>query len=105
MAVTSDGSVYTWGDNDSFQLGIGDLGGRFLPGLVPDLEVMDMVSAGRWQSLALAADGTGWAWGLNGEGQLGDGTTVEKSIPAQMLTPSGTIVLEAGGYHGLAVVS
>jgi alpha-tubulin suppressor-like RCC1 family protein len=78
----SDGSLWTWGNNDSGQLGDGTPLTRSTPTRVPGLTGITAIAAGDYHTLALAADGTVWAWGLNQAGQLGDDTPFGRSTPA-----------------------
>ena len=73
-AVTSGGLVYTWGRNDSGQLGNGGTADTNLPRAVPGITNAVDVSAGDDHTIVLLADGTVVAFGDSYEGQLGDGT-------------------------------
>jgi alpha-tubulin suppressor-like RCC1 family protein len=66
MALTSDGRVWTWGDNTSGELGTGTAGegtGSALAAPVAGLNRAVQVAAGPAASYALRSDGTVWAWG------------------------------------------
>lgn len=54
--------------------------------------------------LVLTTDGAVWAWGSNVEHQLGDGTTTDRTAPARVAFPAGTVVtsVSAGGTASLA---
>jgi hypothetical protein len=68
MALTSDGRVWTWGDNLFGNLGTGLRGpgtGSALAAPVAGLSGVVQVAAGTWASYALRSDGTVWAWGLD----------------------------------------
>ena len=86
IAVTTDGSVFTWGWNGGGQLGDGTTTNRFNPqkvifsGLQGDELIVD-VTAGWANSHAITSNGRLFAWGWNGDGQLGDGTTNPKYNP------------------------
>jgi alpha-tubulin suppressor-like RCC1 family protein len=75
-ALLEDGTVISWGANDSGQLGNGGLGSRSTPGINPKpsftpvavaglTEVVQVSAAGR-HALALRKDGTVYAWGSSG---------------------------------------
>ncbi|HYE81342.1 MAG TPA: FecR domain-containing protein [Clostridia bacterium] len=100
IAVRSDGTVWTWGDNYYGTLGMGKDGSGnnitdSLPHPVPQqaagLSDITAISAGQSHSLALKDDGTVWAWGYNyNYGQLGSGTTVyTNSMPSQVVGTEG----------------
>jgi alpha-tubulin suppressor-like RCC1 family protein len=105
LAVKSDGTLWSWGDNIFGQLGDGSTAySSMTPVQVPSLTGVVAVSAGHQHSLAVKSDGTFWAWGRNENGQLGDGTTVEqRTTPVNLL--GGVVAVAAGSYHSLAVKS
>src|SRR5689334_16951647 len=71
VAVRSDGSVWTWGDNARGELGNGSVNaGSSIPTQVAGLSNVVSVSARGYFILALKQDGTVWAWGQNTFGQL-----------------------------------
>ena len=94
LALTSDGTVWAWGENGYGQLGDGTNDDRWTPVQVLDKDGDDpltnitAISAGVDLSLALKSDGTVWAWGDNASGQLGDGTSgsgANSNLPVQVL--------------------
>jgi len=61
MAITKDGSLYSWGWNGHGSLGLGDNADRYTPSLIlPDIEA---VACGGSHTLALKKDGSLWSWG------------------------------------------
>ena len=90
VGVARDGTVYTWGHNESGQLGRTPTGtepaGR--PAPVPGPSGATGVSAGRTHSAAITGSGA-WAWGGNQYGQLGT-TTGNGAAPARVPNPKGT---------------
>jgi alpha-tubulin suppressor-like RCC1 family protein len=104
IALTADGSVYTFGRNNYGQLGDNTTTDRITPiqvikgayngntylGDTTNNPVIS-VSAGLGHSLALAADGMLYAFGYNNLGQLGDSSTTDKATP---------ILVKKGAYNG-----
>ena len=99
IALKSDGTVWTWGNNTLYQLGNNDINGtnQFVPVQVKDstgsayLGSIVAVMAGNNHSIAIKSDGTLWSWGLNTAGQLGDNDTgMNKMIPVQVRDMAGT---------------
>jgi uncharacterized repeat protein (TIGR01451 family) len=105
VAVRNDGTVWTWGENFSGQLGDGSSDPRSTPAPVPGLSAVNAVAAGNGFNLAVRNDGTVWAWGDNSSGQLGDGTTTRRLTPVQVSGLTGVTAVAAGGITSLAVKS
>ncbi len=115
VVIDSDGTLWSWGDNGSGQLGDGTTTKRNTP-----VRVQKETEAGvfednttKWKAVAvgdrvtvgLAEDGTLWSWGLNTSGQLGDGTTTNRNTPVRVQKAGITWkAVSAGYYHtvGLA---
>ena len=79
VALTTDGRVWTWGDNASGQLGDQSAGFRCTPAVV--LTDGETISAGAAHTLVTKTDGGVWAWGRNDQGQLGDGRVDDRDTP------------------------
>ena len=105
LALHTDGTVYSWGQNTKGQLGNGSTAGRMAPILVSGLSRVKMVATGIRSSYAVKDDGTLWAWGMNENGQLGDGTTENRLLPVQITGIEGSITALSSGvaYHMLAL--
>ncbi len=85
LALKSNGTVWSWGENWKGQLGIGTLDYKNIPSEVSGLEDVVAISAGTTHSLAIKSDGTVWSWGDNEWGMLGDGTETQRTSPVQVL--------------------
>jgi alpha-tubulin suppressor-like RCC1 family protein len=80
--LTPTPALWSWGRNDSGQLGTNDLISRSTP-------VTTFLGGNNWKSVAtgfshtaaIKTDGTLWTWGSNGNGQLGDNTSTTRSTP------------------------
>ena len=117
VALKANGTVWTWGNNASGQLGNGTTIDNMVLSVVPGLtEVVAVaaggdwvVVAGRWgggYSVALKKDGSVWAWGDNQFGQLGNGTYNNYSTsPVKVPVISRVIAIAAGYSHTLALDS
>jgi alpha-tubulin suppressor-like RCC1 family protein len=81
VAVESDGTLYTWGEGGSGQLGNGGTTDSPLPGLVTGIADAISVVAAADHTLAVSSTGVVWAFGENGQAQLGDGTTETRLSP------------------------
>lgn len=82
-AIRSDGTLWTWGNNTSGQLGVGDSLSRTSPVRVGNDSDWVAVACGG-HTWALKANGSLWAWGSNSEGQLGVGDTAARLVPVRV---------------------
>ena len=107
VALTSAGTVWTWGDNAYGEIGNGmtSTTGISVPFQVPGFSNVLAVSGGDRFTAMLKADGTVWTWGWNSFGQLGDGTFTDRSTPVQVVGLSNVIAIAARDYHTLAIKS
>ncbi|MBF0621525.1 MAG: thrombospondin type 3 repeat-containing protein [Magnetococcales bacterium] len=84
IAIGTDKSLWTWGDNDNGQLGDGTTTDRTTPIQISSLTDISKISMGTNCTLAILEDGTTWAWGQNYFGQLGNDTNVDQLSPIQI---------------------
>ncbi len=117
LALTSEGKVYTWGDNFFGQLGNGNTTISSVPVAVDTSGVLSgktiiQIASGIYHSIALASDGTIYAWGRNHLGQFGNGdpNMLFSNVPvaADMngaLAGRTIIQVAAGANHSLALSS
>ncbi|NRB41416.1 MAG: chromosome condensation regulator RCC1 [Pseudomonadales bacterium] len=106
-ALDSNGNVWSWGDGDNGQLGLGtpdddiiDETDHTSPQKIQALSNIIAISRGNDHCLLLKADGTVLAFGDNGQGQLGDGTNDDKDAPVAVngLTNIVQISASIGSY-------
>jgi alpha-tubulin suppressor-like RCC1 family protein len=89
LALTGDGKVYAWGDNDDGQCGTGNKVDVRVPTLIPGLSNVVDIAAAQSFSLALTSDGVIYSWGDNNDYQLGINSTTDRTSPATVNMPSG----------------
>lgn len=102
-ALTAEGAVWTWGQNNLGELGNGDQG--MFPSASP-VPVVDPgggllgnvshVAGGEFFGAALKENGTVVTWGSNQFSQLGNGSAADinaHSVPGQVVGPGGSGVL------------
>lgn len=85
LAIKSDSTVWTWGENLYGQLGDGSTTDRYSPVQVTGLTGVTNVECGAFECHATKSDNTVWAWGRNTYGNLGDNTLTHRSNPVQMI--------------------
>jgi alpha-tubulin suppressor-like RCC1 family protein len=103
LAIKGDGTLWAWGSNWGFQLGLGDDESRKTPTQVGSSTDWQSVSAGDYHNLAIKTDGTLWAWGMNEEGQLGLGNNTTTNTPTQVGSSTDWQSVSAGNAHTLAI--
>jgi alpha-tubulin suppressor-like RCC1 family protein len=123
VALRSNGTVWTWGNNSSGQLGDGTTTPRSRPVQVCAfgqpapcslfMNGVTAIAAGNSHSVALRTDGTVWTWGSNIFGQLGDGTTTNRTTPVRVCATGrtapcsqfliGVKAITAGSNHTIAL--
>src|SRR5204863_7099571 len=85
VALANNGTVFTWGKNNSGQLGDGTTLDRNAPTVLPNVANIVSVQAGGGHTLALQEDGTVLAWGDNYYGQLGTGDNTPSSSSVHVI--------------------
>ena len=85
-SIKTDGTLWTWGQNNHGQLGTNNTTARQSP--VQTISAgtdWKVVTCGLDHVTSIKTDGTLWSWGLNDKGQLGDNSLVKKSSPVQIV--------------------
>ena len=98
--LLANGTVRTFGDNSSGQLGVNDTTYRATPVTVLNITSATAVACGRYHTAVLLADGTVGTFGLNTNGQLGVGDTTNRLTPVQVFgISSSATAVACGSYH------
>ncbi|KPA13070.1 conserved hypothetical protein, secreted, partial [Candidatus Magnetomorum sp. HK-1] len=89
LALTQDGLVFAWGDNEYGQLGNGSQVSGYTPTQVileneTPLDKVQAIAAGDAHSMAILENGHVMTWGKNSSGQLGDGTITDRWFPVMV---------------------
>lgn len=95
--------IYSFGYNNSGQLGDGTNEDKYTPVIVDSNKVWNKISAGEEHTIAIRNDGTLWSWGNNIAGQLGNNTDVNESRPIQVGSDNDWRAISCGGFHNLAL--
>jgi alpha-tubulin suppressor-like RCC1 family protein len=104
LAIKTDGTLWSWGQNNQGQLGKGDAIDKSSPVQVGALTTWASVDGGGNFSLAVKTDGTLWSWGRNNGKQLGLGNTTDYSSPKQVGALTNWLKVAGGLYnHALAI--
>jgi alpha-tubulin suppressor-like RCC1 family protein len=117
MLLSTDGKVYTFGDNSSGQLGDGTTTTRTVPisiidnNLVLSGKTVNAIAAGGYHSVLLTTIGKVYTFGGNSYGQLGDSTFSNRYYPVAIVDINGVLTgktitaIAAGGYHTILLSS
>lgn len=84
IAIKLDGSIWTWGNNDTQQLGLGITSNKNIPMQIGNEKNWKYVVCNSNHSIAIKSDGSMWGWGSNSNGQLGTGNIKPKYIPTKL---------------------
>jgi alpha-tubulin suppressor-like RCC1 family protein len=103
LALKKDGSLWSWGNNASGQLGVGTKENKNIPTQVDSANDWAEVAAGNAHALAIKTDGSLWSWGNNTYGQLGEGTVINSFSPVPVGADKDWLYLTPGGYHSMAI--
>lgn len=112
LALTSEGEVYAWGQNNCGQIGLGATTNQSTPkkvcatfGTKHNPSKVVAISCGQTSSMVALENGEVHGWGYNGNGQLGLGNNINQLNPCKVSTLQGVVVIKiACGYaHTLAL--
>jgi alpha-tubulin suppressor-like RCC1 family protein len=105
-AIKTDGTLWTWGNNSSGELGDNTIAHKSSPiQTVAGGTNWKQVATGYNTTSAIKLDGTLWTWGGNTRGQLGDNSTVAKSSPVQTVMNTNNWKQTAGGGQTVIAVT
>ncbi len=103
-AVLLDGSAMAWGYNSDGQCGLGtQTASTPTPTLIPSLNSIAAVAAGKMHALAVRDDGTVLSWGSNQFGQLGNGQGNNYNVPIQVPNFTDVTAVAIGPSHIVAL--
>ncbi|XP_061463580.1 RCC1 and BTB domain-containing protein 2 isoform X3 [Rhineura floridana] len=109
MVLTSDGEVYTWGYNNSGQVGSGSTANQPIPRRVTSClqnKIAINIACGQMCSVAVIENGEVYVWGYNGNGQLGLGNSANQPTPCRIAALQGIHVRRvACGYAHTLVLT
>jgi alpha-tubulin suppressor-like RCC1 family protein len=105
LALDTNGSAYSWGNNSYGQLGNNSTTKASTPVAVYGFNLYNKIAAGaNGHSLAIDSNGQVWGWGLNTSGQLGDNSTTSRRTPVSIAgSPKTFCHIHAGNVHSVAI--
>jgi alpha-tubulin suppressor-like RCC1 family protein len=102
LALKDDGTLWGWGYNGDYELGLNDTDQRNSPTQIGTDTDWDEIAGGYDHSLAIKTDGTLWSWGTNFDGQLGQGDDTERTVPTQVGSDTDWSEVRAGDSFTIA---
>jgi alpha-tubulin suppressor-like RCC1 family protein len=106
LALTSQGTVYGWGDDGAGELANGTFAlSPYLTPIVTGYATSTALAGGENQSMTLKTDRTAWTAGDNSNGQLGNGNETKSNVPVQVSNLSAVTAISMGALGGMAVKS
>ena len=107
VALSTNGSIYVWGENSSGQLGDNSTTRKSVPTLISVAGVsFSAVSAGSDFTIALSTNGSLYAWGENSAGDLFSTSTADILVPTLISVPGVSFsAVSAGSSHTLALAT
>lgn len=106
IALRADGTLWSWGKNNSGQLGLPHLNNTNIPAQIGTDEDWVSIDAGESHILALKVDGSLWSWGSNEYKQLGrilqDNATFT-NIPQPITDSNKWVQIQAGKNFSLGL--
>ncbi|CAM6001532.1 unnamed protein product, partial [Sphagnum balticum] len=105
MALTECGHVYSWGENEFGQLGIGNTFSQPILNQYLNNEFVVDISCGVHHSLVLTNCGEVFAWGGNYYGQIGNGCNSDqlKPIKVKGFNNERVVMISCGYWHSMAL--
>ena len=104
VALKQDGTVWSWGQNNDGELGLGNTTEYDEPQQITDItEKITDVKTGYYHSIALTEKGEVYTWGYNGNGQLGNGTREDSLVPVKVTRLKNVTKVNAYKYMTIAL--
>ncbi len=104
--LTTSGTAYCWGDNESGQLGDGSTAAySSAPVAVAGGLRLVSLSAGGSGACGLTTGGAIYCWGPNAAGSLGDGSTTSSSVPVAVSGGLTFSAVSVGSGHACGLTS
>ncbi len=106
LALKNDGTLWSWGKNNKYQLGDNTILNKNIPTRIGTDTNWIKITAAKNSGFGIKLNGTLWGWGNNTAYELGDGTSISKRIPTQngidvnwkfVSSKFGTLVLKNDG--------
>ncbi len=105
LAILSNGTIKSWGNNYAGQLGNGTTNASYTPINVSGITTANKIITQEGASMVLLSNGAITAWGENPSGKLGDGTITQRLTPVSISGITTAVDISLGQSFGCAVLS
>ena len=106
ITLSNDGTLHSFGHNNSGQLGLGHYNDVSLPTPIPNLPKINMVSCGAYFTVCVDHEGFMWSFGENDYDQLGTGNTTKfNNVPQKILDIPPVLSVSCGSCHTLIITT
>jgi alpha-tubulin suppressor-like RCC1 family protein len=103
IAIKTTGTLWSWGLNNTGQLGLNNLVDQNIPVQVGTATNWSKIDAGNQHALAIDNSGFVYGWGNNTFGQLGNGTNTTSLFPIMISTSNNWAEVSAGLDHSMVL--
>jgi alpha-tubulin suppressor-like RCC1 family protein len=103
LALKTNNTLWSWGLNNTGQLGDGTLVNKNLPNQIAVTNIWAKIDAGNQHSLAIDTSGFVYSWGNNTFGQLGDATNTTSLAPIIVTSSNNYSEISAGLDHSMVL--
>lgn len=84
LFLDNNGDVFSFGNNNLYQLGLGDREYRDVPTKIENIPKIRDICSGSYHSILIDVEGSCWSFGSNYYGQLGLGDTRDRLKPTKI---------------------
>merc|ERR1712232_257903 len=107
MCLSENGEVYSFGNNEYGQLGLGNNENYYSPQLISSLKDVEFIECGGYHIFCKTLNNEIFCWGYNCDGQLGLGNIIEQyqntPILCSSLSNEDFVDIKCGLYHTLVL--
>ena len=105
ITLSNDGTLHSFGNSGTGQLGLGSNDDVSLPTPIPNLPKINLISCGGYFTVCVDYEGCIWSFGNNNWGQLGTGNKTDFNVPQQIFDIPPVVSVSCGYEHTLIITN
>ena len=105
IALSDDGVVHTFGNNELGQLGLGHNNDVSLPTPIPNLPLIKQISCGSHFTVCVDDEGFLWTFGKNSFGSVETGNKTNSNVPHKIFNIPPVLSVACGSEHTLIITN